>query len=511
MTLEFQTTPLQAGNGFELPDTHHRGIALDPALRPAFAGVGRGAENIDRLFDDAAVCVTSGQQPGLFTGPLFTLYKALSAVALAREYEAALGRSVVPVFWVAGDDHDFAEANHVTLLSTSNEPERLELPARAADGPSTPLYREAFGSDIEGLIERATALLPDTEFRTDAMAWLTRHYHAGNDMATAFGDALAELLGSVGLVVFRPTHAAAKAVSAPWMIKALEAGTILDERLQARAEELEAAGHALPVATQAGNTLVMVDAKMGRDRLTIDGADFVTRRSGERWTLASLRELAAVDPERLSANVLLRPVIEAAILPTMAYVAGPSELAYFPQTVPVFETLGVAPQVFVPRWSARIIESRVRKTLDRYGLTPEDLTGPEGQIEAQLVQDAMPSDAAGALHRLRNAVDEEFTTLVAGGKDIDQTLEKPIEHIRNQMKSGLDHVEKKLISRLKQQNEVLVRQLANARHAVFPTGRPQERVFNVLQYLVKYGPDFVEQAQAHCDAWAKALEPLPRS
>ncbi len=511
MTLEFQTIPLQAGNDFQLPDILDRGIALDPALRPAFVGERRGAENIDRLFDNDALCVTSGQQPGLFTGPLFTLYKALSAVALARKCEAALGRPVVPVFWVAGDDHDFAEANHVTLLSSANGPERLGLPARAADAPSTPLYREALGSDIEGLIERAMALLPDTEFRSDAMAWLSRHYHVGTDMATAFGDALAELLGSAGLVVFRPTHAAAKAVSAPWMIKALEAGMMLDERLRARAIELEGAGHAVPVSTQAGNTLVMIDGKMGRDRLTIDGADFVARRSGERWTLASLRKLAAVDPERLSANVLLRPVIEAAILPTMVYVAGSGELAYFPQTAPVFETLGVAPQVFMPRWSARIIESRVRKTLDRYGLAPEDLTGPEGQIEAQLVEDAMPSDAASALHRLRNTVDEEFATLVAGGKHIDPTLEKPIEHVRNQMTSGLDNVEKKLISRLKQQNEVLVRQLANARHAVFPIGRPQERVFNLLQYLVKYGPHFVEQAQAHSDAWAKNLEPLPRS
>ena len=260
MTLEFQTTPLQPGNGFEMPDNAGRGISLDPALRPAFVGVGNGAANIDRLFDGAGLCVTSGQQPGLFTGPLFTLYKALSAVALARVYESALGRSVVPVFWVAGDDHDFAEANHITLLSTSNEPERLELPPRAPDAPSTPLHQEALNSDIDVLIERAGALLPDTEFRAEAMAWITRHYRAGNDMATAFGDALAELLGPAGLVVFRPTHVAAKAASAQWMIKALEEAAALDERLRIRAEELETAGRSVVVSTQTGNTLVMVDA-----------------------------------------------------------------------------------------------------------------------------------------------------------------------------------------------------------------------------------------------------------
>ena len=510
MTLEFQATPLRADNGFEIPDTPGRGVSLDPALRPAFTGVDNGAENIDRLFDGDALCVTSGQQPGLFTGPLFTLYKALSAVALARAYEAALGRSVVPVFWVAGDDHDFAEANHVTLSSTSNEPERLELPARAADAPSTPLHREVLNSDIDDLVERAKALLPETEFRADAMTWITRHYRVGNDMATAFGEALAELLASAGLVVFHPTHRSAKTVSAPWMIKALENAAVLDERLRARAEEAEAAGRAVPVPTHPGNTLVMVDGAMGRDRLTIDGSDFVTRRSGESWTLEALRELAAAEPERLSANVLLRPVLEAALLPTVAYIAGPGELAYFPQTAPVFDTLGVTPQGVVPRWSARIIETRVRKTLDRYDLTPEDLMAPDGQLEARLVQNAMPSEVVGALDRLRTAVDEEFSTLVEGGKQMDQTLQKPIEHTRDQIKSGLEHVEKKLISRLKQQDEVLVRQLAKARNAVFPTGRSQERVFNLLQYLVKYGPNFVEQAQAQCEAWAKSLEPIPR-
>ena len=134
----------------------------------------------------------------------------------------------------------------------------------------------------------------------------------------------------------------------------------------------------------------------------------------------------------------------------------------------------------------------------------------EGRLEARLVQDAMPPSAATALERLRETVDVQFSQLTAAAKQIDQTLEKPIEHIRNQIANGLEHVEKRFISRLKQQNETLVRQIANARNAVLPNGRPQERVFNILQYLVKYGPSFLQEAEACCEAWAKGLAPMSR-
>jgi bacillithiol biosynthesis cysteine-adding enzyme BshC len=505
MTLEIQHTPLDANGALPVTAALDRGVSLDPSLQPAFTGHDRGLENIDRLVGGDALCVTTGQQPGLFTGPLFTLYKAISAVVLARTCTTALKRPVVPVFWVAGDDHDFAEANQFTLLSTSNQLEALALPPRDSGAPSTPLYRNELGSEVEALIARMGELAPDTEFRDEAFGWLNRHYHSGSDMATAFGDALAELLGPMGLVVFHPTHGAAKAAAAPVVLKALENAEGLDRRLQARADELHEAGRPVPVAIQPGNTLVMVDGAMGRDRLMLDGEGFVTRRSREKWSLPALAEMAETAPERLSANVLLRPAVEAALLPTLAYVAGPGEMAYHPQTEPVYEALGTAAQPYVPRWSARVIEPRVRKMLDRHGLTPEDFAAPEGKLETRLVQDAMPLEAATALERLRDTVGEQFTALVQVAKQMDPTLEKPVEHTRNQMTGGLDHVEKRLVSRLKQQNEVLVRQLANARNALFPNGRPQERVFNVFQYLVKYGPNFLQQVEASCETWAAAL------
>lgn len=508
MTLEIRATPLGA-NGVDLSLAVDRGVALDPSLRDAFAARDRGAENLDRLFS-GALCVTSGQQPGLFTGPLFTLYKAVSAVALARTFEVALDRPVVPVFWVAGDDHDFAEANHIHLIGKDNEIERLALRARKADAPTTPLSREVIGSEISEVIDRLTELTPENEFRAEVLSWLTRHYRHGADMSSAFRNALAELLGPAGLVVFDPTDREAKRVAAPLIIRVLEGAEALDADLRSRADALVASGRPAPVTTQGGNTLVMLDGERGRDRLVMSKGEFKTRRFDEHWTLDALREVARQAPERLSANVLLRPAIEAALLPTVAYVAGPGEIDYLPQTKPVFEALGIRPQLVVPRWSGVVVENRVRKTLDRYDLRLEDLSAGQGQLEARIVEQNMPAAIADAIQRLRQAVDREFPTLIKGASEIDPTLEKPVESVRNQIMKGIEHMEKRVITRLKQQNETLVRQIAHARSSTYPNGRPQERVLNVLQYLVKYGPAFLQEIERACDQWATNFEPANR-
>lgn len=504
MSVEIQTTPIAGAAWTPASD---RGITIAPALRDAFTVQKRGAEQLERLFAEGALCVTSGQQPGLFTGPLFTLYKALSAVTLARESEAALGRPVVPVFWVAGDDHDFAEANHLAVLTSGNAVERLALAPRDADAPSTPLYQETLGARVETLLAELSEHTPDTAFRGEVMAWLARHYRSDNDMATAFGESLADLLGDAGLVVFFPTHSAAKAAAAPWIIKALERAGDLDAALQARAAELEQEAP-VQVSIQPGDTLVMLDGEQGRDRLIIDGAGFRTRRSGEALTLDQLRDIAARAPERLSANVLLRPVVEAALLPTVGYVGGPGELAYFPQTTPVYAILGVPPQGIVPRWSARIIEARTRKTLDRYELEEDDLGSADGQLESRLVGDALPDRAAEALQRMRDVLAEEFPPLVEVSKQIDATLEKPVKKARAQIDGTIDHAERRIIARLKDHNETLLRQISAARNATFPEHKPQERVFNIVQYLVKYGPELLRDLERECSTWAKVIVSL---
>jgi len=291
------TTPI-APLAVSEPRVAPRRVAPD-VVAAALPGTGR-----DRLAAGDVLVVTTGQQPGLFIGPLYTVYKALSAIALARRLERERRVPVVPVFWVAGDDHDFAEANHTWFLNAAGELVQIVLRERAADAPLVPVAREPCGPEIAAALAQLREGTPDTEFKAAVIEWLERWYRAEATLADAFAGALDALLGPRGLVVLRAYATSAKRAAAPWVLKGLD--------------------HTLPD----GYTPVLLEARQGRDRLQRDGDVFVTRRSGERFTRAELERLAVEAPDRLSPNVLLRPVVEAALLPTVAYAAGPAELQY---------------------------------------------------------------------------------------------------------------------------------------------------------------------------------------
>jgi bacillithiol biosynthesis cysteine-adding enzyme BshC len=508
VTLRFQTTPLASSPGWDLDAViASRRLSLDPALGAAFVAHGPAQANLE-LLRGGARCVTTGQQPGLFLGPMFTLYKALSAISLAQRLSQRLQEAVVPVFWVAGDDHDFAEANHVYVVNLANEVEEIRLRDREPSDPSTPLYRELLGADIEEAFRLLGKSTPETEFRPTIFEWARRHYRGDTDFASAFAGALAELLGAHGLVVLQPTHPAVKQAMAPYLLRAIEIATELDRALHQRALELEAQGHEVPVVVGDGATTVMIEGRLGRDRLMGGRDGFVSRRSGERWTVEELQHITATEPTRLSPNVLLRPAIEAALLPTLAYVAGPGELRYHPQCQPLYQYLDIVPQLFVPRWSARVLEARVTKVLEKYDVDPEDLV-QEGRVEASLVHGDIPAEATAAMRSLRKALGSEYGRLQEAAVTIDPTLKKSVASHRNAALAGVNDIEKRIIAHLKKQHDILVQQIAKARHHLFPHSRPQERVFSVIPYLVRYGHAFVDTALEASAEWAASLESAP--
>lgn len=503
MSVRFETTPLAAAPPLAVDAlvASRRG-PVDPRLRPAFAAEGSAADGLEALFAEGALCVTTGQQPGLLTGPMFTLFKAVSACAVARAVADRLSRPVVPVFWVAGDDHDFLEANHVHLLSQDNEVRELRLRDRDPSAPQQPLYREPLGAAIHDVVAALRDATPDSEFRDGVLDWISRHYRPDANFADACAGAFAELLGPAGLVVFRPTHPAAKAAMAPLLLRALEDAPGLDRTLADRAAALRSQGADPPVPVGEGATTVMLEGRLGRDRLVAAGRRFVTRRAGEEWTLDALRRVASDEPTRLSPNVLLRPVVEAALLPTLAYVAGPGELDYLPQAAPIFDALGVEAQAAIPRWSARVLEARVVKVLEKYGLTAERLAEPPGALEAALLQGEMPAEAREALASLRRTIGAEYQRLQDAAAAVDPTLKKTVASSRNGALASLADVEKRIVAHLKKQNDIVVQQIEKARRNLFPLGQPQERVLSPVPFLIRYGNAFLDDAQAAASAWA---------
>jgi len=464
--------PMQAG---KLPAGKPSRVDPD-VLTSVLPGPGR-----DRLAAGDVLAITTGQQPGLFTGPLYTIYKALSAVALAHRIERERGVPVVPVFWVAGDDHDFAEANHAAVLGRDGELVNIVVRERPHEAPQLPLFRELLGPDIGAALAALDAALPDAECKPDVKNWLEAFYRPEANLADAGAQALNQLLGGRGLAVFRPYDRSAKRAAAPWILKALD------------------------VTLPDGLTPVMVEGELGRDRLRKDGNRFVTRRSSEEFSRAQLEKLAAETPERLSPNVLLRPVIEAALFPTLAYVGGPGEMEYLPEAAPLFKSLGVAPQAHVPRWSGIIIEARVEKVLAKHGLTPADFAGPPGALEARIAKGELPPELAESLKALRDDVEARFARISGDVQQLDPTLERTVQSARNAALAGTNEIEKKLIASLKRTQGTLVSQLTRARAALMPDGKPQERVLTVASFLARYSLSLLDEIDAEVARWAAGL------
>jgi uncharacterized protein YllA (UPF0747 family) len=376
------------------------------------------------------------------------------------------------VFWVAGDDHDFAEANHAWVLSAAGEAVRIVLRERAAEAPLLPLFREPCGAEIRAALEQLRTTLPDTEFKAGVVAWLEAAYRPETNLADAGAEALHRLLGARGLAVFRAHDAAAKRAAAPWLLRGLE------------------------VTLPDGLTPVLVEGRAGRDRLRAEAGAFVTRRSGERFTRAQLEQVAAETPERLSPNVLLRPVVEAALFPTVAYAAGPGELAYLPDAAPLYERLGVVRQTPIPRWSGVLLEGRVEKVMQKHGLALADFERPPGSLEAHVVSESLAPDVEQAFAGARQHIDEDYSRLAAAVGRLDPTLERTVQSARNAALAGTHDVEKKLVASLKRSNETVVGQLARARAALAPEGKPQERMLTAASFLVRYGPDLMDALEA---------------
>jgi bacillithiol biosynthesis cysteine-adding enzyme BshC len=503
MTVRIVPTPIASVLEFPSPREGHFDPALADAIVPSAA---RGAA-LARLSEPGAVVVTTGQQPGLFTGPLYTIYKALSTAALGRVLERQWQRPVVPVFWVAGDDHDFAEASHTSWISAEGGVRTVGLPPRPPDAPLTPLYREPLGPEIDALLDALASDLAPTEYRDWVLEWLRRHYRPSATVAGSFAGALAELLAPTGIVCLESTHPAVKRAAARYLVRALGLARELERDLEHRSEELRTAGVDPVVPVGENATLVMLEGPLGRDRLLRENGGFTTRRGRERFDLETIQRIAAAEPERLSPNVLLRPVVESGLLPTVAYLAGPSELSYLALTHPIYERMRVTRQVVLPRWSGVLVEPRVDRVLQKFGIELNDLLEPGGGLEARLVRSQLPEEAARALRSLRENLLAGYEALARSAADIDPTLTRPVEGTKNQALAGLTDIEKKLVQHLKRRQEVELGQIAKARAVVLPDNQPQERALTIAPFLARYGPTLLGELSESIEAWyAAALE-----
>jgi bacillithiol biosynthesis cysteine-adding enzyme BshC len=469
---------------------------LDPALIDT-----AGADAIrHRLHLPGALVVTTGQQPGLFTGPVYAIHKALAAAALARVLERRWQRPVVPLFWVAGDDHDYAEASHASWNDATGAIVDWTLPQRPATAPQRPMSDEPLPAEIVDGLRQLEAGLPAGQARDDTMAWLRRHYQPGVSLHASSAGALAELLVPFGVLCFDPTHVAAKQAQAPLLREALR-----------HAGELDAALEALPdpgtgIAAGDGATLVFLSTDAGRDRLLIDPRGFRTRRSGDRFTAEEIESLLDREPARFSANVLLRPVVESALLPTVAYVAGPAEFQYLTRQSPeLYARLGVSRQTPVPRWSGTVVTRWADRLLGRLHVTADAVLDDDGTLARTILERDFPGDARQAIDALRKQITRSGSVITAAGKRTDPVLDAAMTGRLGRIGQIVDNIEAVFLRHLRRRDNIAFAQFTRLLQGLRPHGKPQERVLTAASFLGRFGHAWLNAVFESVSAWAEGL------
>lgn len=446
---------------------------------------------LDAWVEQGGYVVTTGQQPGLYGGPLYSVHKAVTAIRLAERLEAELGKPVLPIFWVASDDHDWAEANHSDLIGIDNELRRYEVQAPDPDR-SPPLHRIPLGPDADGVLADFISQLPDSDFSRPFIDVIRAGFAAGSTMPKGFHGLLQHVLAPHGLLFTDAAHPGVKAASTELLLAELERAEELEGVLQDTANALEAGGYGLQVPLMEAGVNVFLEGPAGRERLYRDGDAFRLRTSGEVLTTAEVRARAVDDPTVLTPNVLLRPVVESVVFPTLSYVGGPGEMAYFAQLRAYFEAHDVEMPVIFPRWAATPVETKIGKVLKKFDLSQDALNRPFHEVASDFARDEIPADVKAAIGQIRGALGKGVGDLQKAATAVDPTLKGPVQTMRAQAFAALDDVEKKVTQAVKRESEIALSQIEKAQLHLFPNGKPAERVQSPMYFLTRYGDDFVK-------------------
>ncbi len=466
-------------------DWYHR-------LTHAFGATGAAQARLARVAAAGGVVVTTGQQPGLFGGPVYTWSKALSALELADAIERETGVPAAPVFWAATDDADLAEAS-ATWVALAGGAERLAMSADARDG--LPMADFPLG-DVRHALE-VLAAASGSVVAPDVLHTARLAYHPEATVGGAYLTLLRVLLEPLGVGVLDASHPALLETERPWLVRALEQSGAITAALQARGDELRAAGYVPQVAEVEGLSLVF-----GRD----DG------RKVRIATAQAAGVASRADGARLSPNVLLRPVVERAVLPTVAYVAGPGEVSYFAQVSAVATALGAEVPLAVPRWSCTIVEPHVQALMTARGIGRHDVVDIAA-IEGRLARAAAPASLTDSLAAWRQAIEASAGQFARALDEASALLPGAVvDGTRRQMLWRAERLERRMVAALKRRDSDMRRDVGTVAGALRPGGLRQERALNLLPLLARHGMGVFDRmrdgARRHAEALVQGT-PLP--
>ena len=443
--------------------------------------------------------VVTGQQAGLFGGTMLVPLKAATALGHARNASAS-GKPHVAVFWLASEDHDFAEINHVSLPS-GRELEKLEYPLPAEGTPAVPVGRIVLNEQVNGLITKACELLGPS----DAAEALAAAYRPGQTFAQAFANFYRQVFAAQGLLVLDASSREVHRIGAPILRAAIERADEFNHALLERNQHLEAAGyHAQVAVAEHSSLLFLIDettgARIALRRTSANSAEpnSIWQADGKSYSTADLIGILETSPERISPSALLRPVFQDFLLGTSLVLGGPAEIAYFGQSVVLYERILGRRTPAAPRQFASLIEPHIGKLLNRHELGLEQVFGQDnGSLALRLAARSMPPETKQKLAAAGNAVDTELKTLVDWMQSQDKGLGQSAETAAGKIMYQMSRLRTLAANFQLQRESTFARHAESICTALFPNGAPQERIHGAAYYFARYGIELAERLTAH--------------
>lgn len=454
-------------------------------------------KHIDMLRRPGSVAIVTGQQAGLFTGPLYTIHKALTVVKLAaclREQNV----DAVPVFWIASEDHDYEEVNHLRLIDREGRLETIRYDAcgRTVEGS---VGHVQLCEGISQIIDQFIAQLPPSEFMPDIERDLRESYAHGLGFAESFARLMARLFKGYGVVLLDPLDEQLKQVAAPLYSQAIEKSADIARALVERSRELEEAGYHAQVHVSADAVPLFIMDEGRRVAISQQDGRFVVKGCERSFDLAELAELAARCPNCFSPNVTLRPVVQDYLLPTAAYIGGPAEIAYFAQIRAVYETLGRQEPCVLPRASLTIVEGRHQKIMKKYKIELRDFFDGLHAAITKVVEQSLHRDLADTFIETERIFAEQLDKLDVALRRAEPTLSATLERARAKVLYQIEHLRTKFIHSSVRREETAYRQVERAYTTLFPDKNLQERELNAYYFLSRYGPGLMDELYAAAD------------
>ncbi len=462
-----------------------------------FGGDEYTAANIEKLSGEHTFAVVTGQQVSLYTGPVYTILKTITAVKLAKDLHERFPQfNFVPVFWLEAEDHDIDEADHTYIIDRQNELIRIGFEQQENNSEENikrstpPVGTTVFGEVINSINEQLRSSLIDTDFKDKIMNLVTKHYREGNDYKTAFAGLMNEIFKGYGVIFIDPSDIEIKRLLKPVFEKELTSSPKLCESIITQSAELEK-HYDLQVKPKVINMFFLHN----NNRLLIeprDGGKFALKNSKRRFENDELMNLLEESPELFSPNVVLRPVCQDYLLPTAAYIGGPGEISYFAQLKPAYRHYDITMPVIFPRVSASIVESKISKFLNNFNVKFEDIFH-HSFLVSKVVDKLSEVKIEDEIGKYTDEINKIFYDMKNMTVKVDQALLNIVDNMKEKTKQNLEQFRGKLINAQAKKSETTTTQIDKVTNNIYPNHNLQERVINILYFLNKYDDSFIKK------------------